>query len=88
MKSIHSQENTALSSVRKQISETPTSSFYRMEDANLLDTIVNLGEIEDTTSGLCESIGSVFTVIFILVFLSYILVKIITLLLIKTLAIL
>ena len=88
MKSIHSQENTALSSVRKQISETPNSSFYWMEDANLLDTIVKLEEIEDTTSGLCESIGSVFTVIFILVFLSYILVKIITLLLIKTLAIL
>ena len=88
MESIHSQENTALSSVRKQISETPTSSFYWMEDANLLDTIVKLEEIEDTTSGLCESIGSVFTVIFILVFLSYILVKIITLLLIKALGIL
>ena len=88
MEIIHSQENEAQSSIRKQISETQTSSFYMIEDANLLESIENLEEIEDTTSGLCESIGSVLTVIFILVFLSYILVKIITLLLIKTLAIL
>ena len=88
MEIIHSQEDTALPSIGKQISETPTSSFFWMGEANLLDTIVNLEEIEDPTLSLCKSIGSVLTVILILVFLSYILVNIITLLLIKTLAIL
>ena len=82
------EENTEISMTRNKIFDSSPASLLLVERSNLLETHVKLEDGDEEMPSIWGSFGPVITVILGLVFLSYILVNIVTILMVNILSIL